>query len=282
MIPPAYSETDLALPVPAPLTFRYEQFAANTDFGWHCHPWGQLNRISLGLLSLQLPERTLLAPADYLVWVPADVLHAAHIREALDYVSVYVAPALAAVLPATPCLIPQTPLLRALLDDFCLRRVQTMDDEADALQARLLVHRLQAAGQVDNFLPDSDDRLLQPVLATLRANPGDATPLGAWARQVHTTERTLARRFERQLGMGFAEWRSRVRLMRALARLKEGGRVQEIAGELGYATASAFIAMFSRHTGMTPERYRRQLHEGDSQASSQPGKGLAAAGLSRG
>jgi AraC-like DNA-binding protein len=258
----AYSDTDQHLPPPAPLYFRHEQFLANTDFEWHVHPWGQINRISLGILELQLPDRTLAAPAEYLVWIPADVAHAAHIRQALDYVSVYVAPALAAQLPPQPCLIPQTPLLRALLDDFCQRGVTAMVDEWDTLQAQLLVQRMVQAGSLGDYLPDSHDRLLRPVLQALRAQPGDNTTLASWAARVHSTERTLARRFQRLLGMSFAAWRNRVRLLQALAWLKAGRTVADIAAELGYATPSAFIAMFSRHTGMTPERYRRQLLAG--------------------
>ncbi|MDC7717981.1 helix-turn-helix transcriptional regulator [Vogesella sp. DC21W] len=255
----AYSDTDQRLPAPAPLHFRHEQFLANTDFEWHIHPWGQINRISLGILELQLPERTLAAPAEYLVWIPAELPHAAHIRQALDYVSVYVAPGLAAQLPPQPCLIPQTPLLRALLDDFCQRGVTAMADEWDTLQAQLLVQRMVQAGSLDDYLPDSHDRLLRPLLHALRAEPGNNTTLAAWAAQVHSTERTLARRFQQQLGMSFAAWRNRVRLLQALAWLKAGRTVADIAAELGYATPSAFIAMFARHTGMTPERYRRQL-----------------------
>lgn len=258
----SYSDTDQRLPVPAPLHFRHEQFLANTDFEWHIHPWGQINRISLGILELQLPDRTLAAPAEYLVWIPADLPHAAHIRQALDYVSVYVAPGLAAQLPPQPCLIPQTPLLRALLDDFCQRGVTAMADEWDTLQAQLLLQRMVQAGSLDDYLPDSHDRLLRPLLHALRAEPGNNTTLAAWAAQVHSTERTLARRFQQQLGMSFAAWRNRVRLLQALAWLKAGRTVADIAAELGYATPSAFIAMFARHTGMTPERYRRQLLAG--------------------
>jgi len=257
-----YPDTDLALAPPAPLHFRYERFLANTDFEWHRHPWGQINRISLGILELSLPERTLAAPAEYLVWIPAGVPHAAHIRQALDYVSVYVADDWARQLPATPCLIPQPPLLRALLDDFCQRGIAGIGDAWDEAQARLLLQRMVQAGSVDNYLPDSADRLLRPILATVRSQPGDGTTLQQWAQRVHGTERTLARRFRQELGMSFVEWRTRVRLLQALSWLKQGRTVGDIALDLGYATPSAFIAMFSKQTGITPERYRRQLCAG--------------------
>ena len=43
--------------------------------------------------------------------------------------------------------------------------------------------------------------MLQPILAAIRATPGDNTTLGHWAQRVHSTERTLARRFQQQLGI---------------------------------------------------------------------------------
>jgi AraC-like DNA-binding protein len=50
-----------------------------------------------------------------------------------------------------------------------------------------------------------------------------------------------------------------VRLLRALVWLKEDRSVQDIALALGYGTPSAFIAMFRKQVGVSPERYRRQM-----------------------
>lgn len=254
-----YTDTDRQLPPPAPLHFRYDQFEPHTGFELHRHPWGQLNRISLGLIELELEGRKLTAPAEYLVWVPADLPHAAYVRLAMEYTSVYLSDALAARLPATPCLIAQTPVVRALLEDFCQRRVTAMADDWDVRQAELLMEHLVRAGAEDSYLPESADRQLAPILHAICLDPADATTLAQWAEHVHSTERTLARRFQRELGMSFVQWRNRVRLLQALAWLKEGWPVQEIAARLSYGTASAFIAMFRKQMGFSPERYRRQL-----------------------
>lgn len=252
-----YPAADLLFPEPAPLYFRHEQFQPNTGFARHRHPWGQVNRISLGLMEMVLDQQRLQAPADYLIWVPADVPHAAYVRQAMDYASAYVSHELAARLPQHACLIRQTPLLHALFDDFCQRRVTQLTEPWDVRQAELLVEHMVRAGSVDSYLPDSSDRQLAPVLAAIRLHPGDSSTLAQWAQRVHCTERTLARRFQNELGMSFAQWRGRVRLLQALAWLKEDWPVQEIAARLGYGTASAFIAMFGKQLGCSPERYRR-------------------------
>lgn len=257
-----YSALDQSLAEPAPIHLRYDQLTPQTEFTPHSHPWGQLNRISLGLIELDLGDRLLAAPAEFLIWVPAGVRHSASVRQAMRYTSVYVGAEAAARLPGQPCLIPQTPLLRALLEDFCQRGVTVIHDQWDRLQAELLLERLVRAGHQDSYLPDSRHRQLAPILAAIRANPADNTTLAQWAQRVYGTERTLARHFQLELGMSFIQWRKRVRLLRALAWLREGRPVQDIAADLGYGTASAFIAMFNKQLGYSPERYRRLLAEG--------------------
>jgi len=74
---------------------------------------------------------------------------------------------------------------------------------------------------------------------------------------VHTTERTLMRRCQRDLGMTFAEWRQRLRVVRATPLLEAGQTVETIALDLGYGSASAFITMFKKLTGSTPDELRK-------------------------
>jgi AraC-like DNA-binding protein len=41
--------------------------------------------------------------------------------------------------------------------------------------------------------------------------------------------------------------------------LQSGMKVENISQDLGYASTSAFIAMFRRMMGVTPDEYRRNL-----------------------
>ena len=266
-MPLPFLTSDLLLPAPAPLYLRYDHFEAHTEYALHCHPWGQLNRISLGLMELEVAGQRLMAPADYVVWIPAGMPHAAFVRQAMQYTSVYVGAEQAQGLPDTPCLIAQSPLVRALLDDFCLRQVSAMANAGDRCQADLLLQRLAQSGHQASYLPDSPDRQLQPILQTIHGNPADPRTLTQWAQQVHSTERTLARRFQAELGMSFVQWRNRARFLQALVWLKDGWPVQDIATHLNYGSPSAFIAMFHKQVGVSPERYRRQLQTASSPSS---------------
>jgi AraC-like DNA-binding protein len=48
-----------------------------------------------------------------------------------------------------------------------------------------------------------------------------------------------------------------LRIVRSLALLEAGHKVEGIALDMGYGSASAFIAMFRRLMGMTPDEYRK-------------------------
>ncbi len=164
-----YHSTDIALHEPNPLYLRYQQIQAESACAPHSHPWGQLSLISLGVMEIVLDQHRLVAPADYLIWVPADLEHASYNQQALDYTSIYVNHALAARLPAEPCLLEMTPLIRAMLADFCERKLGHMQDEWDVRQAELLVEKLTRTRCQDSYLPMSQDKLLAPMLAALRA-----------------------------------------------------------------------------------------------------------------
>lgn len=263
-MPNAYFAADLALPAPNPLYLRYQQMQADTQYSSHKHPWGQLSWISLGVMNLELEQQQLIAPANYLTWVPAGISHSAYVRQALNYTSIYVSDDLAQRLPKEACLLTSTPLISALICDFGQRQLSHMQDKSDQNQAELLITRLSQCKCAPNFLPSSSDTLIAPILEALQTEPNNARSLSSWASEVHSTERTLARRFQSELGMSFGQCRNRIRVLQALAWLKEDKTIQDIAWRLGYSTPSAFIAMFKQLIGFSPERYRQQMQGSSS------------------
>ncbi|MPM52561.1 hypothetical protein SDC9_99321 [bioreactor metagenome] len=59
--------------------------------------------------------------------------------------------------------------------------------------------------------------------------------------------------------MSLGEWRQRLRYLRAVDALECGQSVQAISLDLGFSTPSAFIAMFQREAGLSPEQFRREF-----------------------
>ncbi|HJU20685.1 MAG TPA: helix-turn-helix transcriptional regulator [Stellaceae bacterium] len=71
--------------------------------------------------------------------------------------------------------------------------------------------------------------------------------------------RTLARRFDEEVGMSLRTWHRRLRLFKAIELLAGGLSVTQIALELGYGSTSAFTYAFRTEMGRSPRARRCDL-----------------------
>jgi AraC-like DNA-binding protein len=251
---PAHIEGD----PPEPVSFRTELFKGGTVFPRKRQPWGELNYALSGVCEFDIEGEHYLSPPHYGIWIPPGISHEAWNRHDMRYVSVYVDRSLCAPLPPAPSTLGLSPLLKAILADFAARDVMQPKTAEDLRLAEVLVDQIRLAPRFESYLPFSEDALLSPILTALQEKPGDRRSLAEWARKAGTTERTLSRRCQDQLGISFNDWRQRLKLVAALALLDAGAPVHRIADQLGYSNASAFIAMFRRLTGTSPTQIRKQ------------------------
>ena len=253
MSPPHLRQPPGHVTLPAPVWFRVEAMPANGSYPSLRHAWGEFVYSYSGVTELRTGEQVLVAPPHMAFWIPAGVDQVGYNRRATVHVSIYVDLPLCAGMPRVPASLRVTPLLRAMLD-----RLETASFDGTDRQGRLLrtmVDEMENCTVTQSFLPDSDDPALRRLLAALHDNPADRQGTAALARAFGFSERTLLRLCQRDLGMSLTEWRNRLRVVRAIAMLQDGDSVEAIALDLGYATASAFIAMFRGITGDSPARY---------------------------
>ncbi|WP_445682750.1 AraC family transcriptional regulator [Radicibacter daui] len=245
--------------LPYPLYFRSARMPENAAYPRHSHPWGEFVYSYSGVMEVSLAGAHYLAPPQYAVWLPPDVEHRGLNRHAAVHCSLYVERALCGPLPDETTALEVSPLLRAMLEHL---RAHDGENHGAADHLRFLqvvVDQVAAAPRVGTWLPWSTDPLLEPVLERLQKDPADNRSLAEQARLAGTTERTLIRRCLRDLGLPFAEWKQRLRVIKAMPLLEAGETVERISAGLGYSNASAFIAMFRRMTGLTPEEYRASV-----------------------
>jgi AraC-like DNA-binding protein len=100
-----------------------------------------------------------------------------------------------------------------------------------------------------------EDKRLKTLCETLIADPGSPLTLDDWAQRAGASARTLARLFERELDMSFGQWRQQVRLAHAAPLIARGLPLSLVAAELGYASQSAFSAMFKKTFGRSPTAF---------------------------
>lgn len=244
---------------PDPVFMYGGHYEADSDYVTHAHAWGQLNCVLEGVASYYVGgERITAFPGSY-VWFPAGLEHACFNRQVLVYRVMNVHLDLCGKLPRVYCNLGPSDIFRAIFEDLYARGVGKPETEADLRLCRVLIDQLGQARPQDNFLPTStSDPLLQPIIAILESNPADDTPLSELAANVFSTERTVARRFQKLFGMSFRQWRQRFRFFHALTLLEQGRNVEDVALSVGYSTSSAFIYMFQQFAGVSPEKYRRR------------------------
>lgn len=202
--------------------FRYDEFGADTHSPPHTHAWGQLNYAAHGVMQLEIDGQRFLSPPQYAVWIPPERVHSCYNSQAIVYRSLYLSAELSRRLPATPCTLAISAILKAILSDFAERGVNLPTSAQDLRLARVVMDQLECAQPHDDYLPYGRTPALREVLDALQAEPGDNRSLAQWAQQVHSTERTLARHCQRELGMTFGEWRQRLRFLAAIEALEAG------------------------------------------------------------
>ena len=243
--------------LPSPLYFRAEELPADAAYPHHQHLWGEFVYAFRGVMEVEVQQHRYLVPPQCGLWLPPDVAHRGLNRQAVHFSSLYVSRELTTGLPLQVCALRVGPLLRAVLEELRLLPAPVPHTPAYTRLLQVALDQIAQARQAGSYLPSSNDPLLAPVIEALMAEPGDARTVAQWAAQVHTTERTLMRHAQSELGMTLAQWRQRLRVVKAMPLLLAGETVENIAHDLGYASSSAFIAMFRSLAGVTPDEYRR-------------------------
>lgn len=235
--------------------------AAGVNVGLHSHPCGQLGVVLRGTMTVETQGGRWLAPVGRGIWLPPGMAHEARYSEASRLVLVQLSPAFSARLPAHGASLPVSGLLRELALAVAKGASEAAQDEAE-LMARLLAReaaRPQEGGVL--FVSYGQDPRLRRAIALLLAAPGGTVPLRELAAQAGASQRTLARLFEAETGMGFSRWREHMRINLAVDRLILGQSITRTALELGYQSPGAFSTMFARLLGAPPSRFLQSLNE---------------------
>lgn len=220
----------------------------------HMHRRGQLLYAASGIMRVETAAAAWIVPPTRGLWLPPQWPHSVTMRSHLEMRTVYIAPAACDVLPARPMLAEIPGLLRELILTLLEEPVDYDEDGRGGIIARLMLSELTrlSARRFEVPMP-RDERALRVARALLEdcALPHD---LDRWADEAGASRRTLARLFRSETGLGFAEWRARLRAIDGLARLSDGASVADTAAAVGYASPSAFSAMIHRTLGHAPRR----------------------------
>ncbi|AYQ29952.1 MULTISPECIES: helix-turn-helix domain-containing protein [unclassified Polaromonas] len=254
-----------------PVCVRSRSLLADTHFEPHAHAWAQLAYCATGVLQVTAEgamdsneaggEVSYIVPPSRAVWIAPGARHHVTVLEAAEFRTLYIDAS------ATPpgwsgCrVLVVSPLLREsihALDTSALDRPLTAAREQllSGLILDELAHADTQALGVPMPHPQTGDKRLRALCEAVLRSPAERATLAEWAAGTGASERTVARLFRDELGLSYQQWRQQAILAHALPLLTRGQPVSAVAAASGYASDSAFSAMFKTAMGQSPSHFQ--------------------------
>lgn len=242
---------------PRPMTVRAQSIPPRHYFPEHAHAWHQVVYAISGVLTVAVDGRSFVISPEQAVWLPTGLRHRVGSLLGAEFRSLWIADDAGGDLPASPTVFGVSPLLQALIIEAADIEGQADGDGYAGRVTMLILDQLRRARALSGALPWPRDGSLVALCQALYADPADPRGPEAWGRELGMSGRTLARRFEAELGMSLRSWRRRLRVFKAIELLGGGLGATQTAMELGYGSTSAFVYAFRTDMGCSPQRYMR-------------------------
>jgi AraC-like DNA-binding protein len=279
----ALGDTDPFTPTPErAVRTRARSLPVDVHFEPHRHPWAQLAYCASGLIQLSVQtavpragaaangagaaanETTYIVPPSRAVWIAPGVQHAINVLEAAEMRTLYIDASATSAGWQDSRVIVVSALLRELILALDappgLPLAPLREERLAGLVLDEIAHAsIQTLGVPLPHAERGDKRLRHLCESVLRA-PGERATLAEWLTDVGASERTMARLFRDELGLSYQQWRQQAILAHALPLLARGTPVSQVAAATGYASDSAFTAMFKAAMGQPPSHFQNKAH----------------------
>jgi AraC-like DNA-binding protein len=216
--------------------------------------WHQLIYATRGVMTVHTTRGAWVVPPHRAVWIPAGFEYRLEMSGTVALRMLYLR-ARRRRQPAECSVVNVTPLLRELIVRTNLIGALDRSIPEHRRMIGVILDEVKVLVAVPLQLPLPKDARAARFAALAAEDPGETEPLAKMMRRAGASRRTIERLFRAETGMSLGQWLRRQNLLHALRRLAAGECVNAIALDLGYNSASAFIAMFRRELGQTPKQY---------------------------
>ncbi|BDB22717.1 helix-turn-helix transcriptional regulator [Cupriavidus sp. P-10] len=252
--PPRYVRYDRS---PMPVAAMAADYLPGEVTKRHQHPHAQLIHAVHGVMVVATEEGQWIVPPTRGMWMPGGTMHWIRMVGHVQMRTAYIRPDAAPGLPQRCTVLGISPLLRELILAAIDIPLPYDPDTRDARLMRLLLDEVLLVPSLPLHLPRPSDAGLRQICDAIVEAPDTALTLADWGEQLGVDPKTIQRRFARETGMTFGQWRQQARLLAALEKLAAGSKVVDVALDLGYDSPSAFATMFRRQFGVPPSAFFR-------------------------
>ena len=246
-----FSQDNSALPV----VVINRQLLALVGIPLHTHQRGQLLFVQQGVVAVITAHGRFIAAPNQGIWIPAGQEHEVVAKTDTILTHFYFSPAQCDYAPAHCVTLQGDNFFSALVKEANTVPEVYQWESSDGRLLRLISDRICMANWVDTQLPYPNDKRLLLIVERLQKHPAIKSDLVAWGKFVNASPRTLSRRFKAETHLTYSDWRQRLNVQIAIKHLVLGDTIGDIAQMLGYRSSSAFIYMFKKQIGQTPNNY---------------------------
>ncbi|MCL9671218.1 helix-turn-helix transcriptional regulator [Citrobacter sp. MNAZ 1397] len=260
VLPPSQPVSGQPAPVlmalPRAVYFRSYPLMDDTGVDRHEHPFAEFLYARNGSMRVEIEGKTLVVPVLYGVWIPAHVPHRIFATSDVLLESLYVEADFATIAFSGSKVVVVSDFVRAFIHYATQNVPELYDDEGeDGQLVQVLISLLRRLPDAGLSISWPGSPLLMKVCSQIQKTPGETHSIEKWASGSGMSVRTFSRRFKKETGVAFSEWKKRVRLLESVVMLKNKRSVTQVALDLGYSSPAAFTFAFRAMFGVPPTRY---------------------------
>ena len=234
--------------------------SANFDIEtpWHYHDMHQLMYAFEGSVEVEWRSARYKVPHQFAAWIPAGMAHRTAIQRVRSG-SVFFSPELMTAAPDKLLVIEASNLMREMMLHAFRWPINGEQDPVREVFydcfAKLCGEWLEQ--EVPLVLPATDSPRINAVISYTRAHL-PTVKLEDVCHAVGMSPRSLRRNFQKEMGIGWEDYRLRLRMYAAVEQLDKTRKpIGEIAEYVGYASQPAFSRAFRAFMGIGPAAYRK-------------------------
>lgn len=219
------------------------------------HQQEQCIYVHSGVLAIVGENGRYFVPPQQAIIIPAEYSHEIIAKSEVSLSILYFDAEQAISSFSEPSVIATSVFLRALMTESKTISTSYLWESTDGRLLRLIKDKIVDSPSLDIFLPYPSDERLTNITARILKHPSLKSDLVSWGKFVSASPRTLSRVFKKETGITYSEWRQRLNIQIAIKHLSLGDSISEIATLLGYESSSAFIYMFKKQMGVSPNQF---------------------------
>jgi AraC-like DNA-binding protein len=215
----------------------------------HQHDWAQVTYAIDGAMQVIANHQTWFVPPLRAIWIPAHIVHQVRTLERAKLRALHIDASVVPIVGDECVVLEVSDLMRELV-----RRLSEIEEagKREKHLADCLLDELAHAAHLPLSVPMPSEPRLRTLCDLMIADPASNLSLQDYSKTVGASERTLARLFQSEMQISFGLWRQQMRLARAAPLIASGMPLSVVASRLGYASQSAFTAMFKKTFGESP------------------------------